>query len=107
VKTDFHRAGEGDEVNLRLTPWNSVCGAVSRPKLEYSTGRGDEAFADFRAAPSDEVENARREAGLDAQAHQFRRDDGRVVRRLEQDGVAARDGGAGCVRRRESVVSSL
>jgi len=45
VQTDFHRAGEGDEVNLR---------------------RGDEALADFRAAPGDEVEDAGRETGFDA-----------------------------------------
>jgi len=78
-----------------MKSWNSVCGAVSGCRPEYSAGRGDDALADFQAAAGDEVEHARREAGFDAQADQLRSDDGRVVRRLEQDGVAAHDGGAG------------
>ena len=66
VQTDFHRAGEGDEVNLRLAPWDSVCAALKCSKQKYPTGRGDEALADFRAAPGDEVEAAGRETGFDA-----------------------------------------
>lgn len=67
VQADCHRPGEGDGDHPRRAEPLAECGS----------------------ATGDEVADARRKTGLEAQAHERRRDAGCVVRRLEQNGVAS------------------
>ena len=71
LQPDFSRAREGDEIHI---------------------GMRDQVRAHLAARAGQQVRDARRQAGLDEEFHQPRADDRRLVRGLQDDGVAGHHG---------------
>ena len=78
LQADFLRAGEDDAVDAVVV---------------------DELLSDGRARSGDEVEHARRQAGLDHHLGELCAEQGRIARRLEDDGISRGQRAAGRTRR--------